>query len=290
MDHSLTHGIIYKDFNYLPSFHFVAATRSQLHLNKVYERVRDYDKLLLACRNDDHPVSIAKVIMTKLKGQQELDQYTLTRSEYANKIGKSPNAVRMMMRHGKLSGEYRFDGSKYIFKAPERPRESYDNDHQDSFKLTTPKTKKVNRGNHFKADYPNDAFRLYNERKKEQALLNKIQGKFKNKEHELEYNKLNNAALETALKNTEKDQSKQFTPLKNYGGPIAMRRVSYPSINDDYVARSPIRRPFRGYDNIGSNYDDGSVTIDLSRSRPDDREPQFKSKVAESIWRLKNKK
>ena len=290
MDHSLTHGIIYKDFNYLSSFHFVAAARSQLHLNKVYERVRDYDKLLLACRNDDHPVSIAKVIMTKLKGQQELDQYTLTRSEYANKIGKSPNAVRMMMRHGKLSGEYRFDGSKYIFKAPERPRESYDNDHQDSFKLTTPKTKKVNRGNHFKADYPNDAFRLYNERKKEQALLNKIQGKFKNKEHELEYNKLNNAALKTALKNTEKDQSKQFTPLKNYGGPIAMRRVSYPSIDDDYVARSPIRRPFRGYDNIGSNYDDGSVTIDLSRSRPDDREPQFKSKVAESIWRLKNKK
>ena len=56
------------------------------------------------------------------------------------------------------------------------------------------------------------------------------------------------------------------------------------------IARSPIRRPFRGYDNIGSNYDDGSVTIDLSRSRTDDREPQFKSKVAESIWRLKNKK
>ena len=248
--------------------------------------------MITACRNVNHPVSVAEVIMTILKGKKELDQFTLTRGEYANKIDKSPNAVRMMMRHGKLSGEYRFDGSKYLFKSPERPRESYDNDHLNSFKLTTQtaQPKKVNRGNHFKADYPNDAFRLYNERKKEQALLNKIQSKFKNKEHELEYNKLNNAALETALKNTEKDQSKQFTPLKNYGGPIAMRRVSYPSIDDDYDSRSPIRRPFRGYDNIGSDYDDGSVSIDLSRSRPDDREPQFKSKVAESIWRLKNKK
>ena len=138
--------------------------------------------MITACRNVNHPVSVAKVIMTILKGKKELDQFTLTRGEYANKIDKSPNAVRMMMRHGKLSGEYRFDGSKYLFKSPERPRESYDNDHLNSFKLTTQtaQPKKVNRGNHFKADYPNDAFRLYNERKKEQAILNKIQGKFKN--------------------------------------------------------------------------------------------------------------
>ena len=92
---------------------------------------------MIACRNHDHPLSVAEVIMTILKGQEELDQFTLTRSEYANKIEKSPNAVRMMMRHGKLSGEYRFDGSKYLFKSPTRPRESYDNDHLNSFKLTT---------------------------------------------------------------------------------------------------------------------------------------------------------
>ena len=293
MDHSLTHGIIYKDFNYLSPFHFVAAARSQLHFNKVYERVRDYDKLLLACRNDDHPVSIAKVIMTKLKGQQELDQYTLTRGEYANKIDKTTNAVRMMMLHRKLSGEYRFDGSKYIFKAPERPRGSYDNDHPQNSNLTTPRTRKINRGNHFEANYPNDAFRLYNEKKKEQAALNKIQGKFKNKEHELEYNKLNDAALKAALKNTEKDSKKQFTPLKDYSGPVAMRRTSYPSIDDDYVSRSPIRKPFRGYDSMGT-YDDGSVEVDLSRSSGrsvvSHGEPQFKDKIQESIWRLKNNK
>ena len=246
--------------------------------------------MITACRNVNHPVSVAKVIMTIKTGQEELDQYTLTRSEYAKELGKTPNAVRMMMRHGKLSGEYRFDGSKYIFKSPERPRESYDNDHPTITNLTTKKIKKINRGNHFKADYPNDAFRLYNERKKEQAILNKIQGKFKSEAHRLEYEKLNDAALKKSLENTEKKNKESFTPLKDYGGPVAMRRTSYPSIDDDYVARSPIRRPFRGYDNIGSDYDDGSVSIDLSRSRPDDREPQFKSKVAESIWRLKNKK
>jgi hypothetical protein len=49
------------------------------------------------------------------KGLAELEQFTLTRSEKAKELGKTPNAVRMMMRHGKLSGEYRFDGSKYIF-------------------------------------------------------------------------------------------------------------------------------------------------------------------------------
>ena len=251
------------------------------------------DILLSACRNINHPVSVAEVTMTKLKGQQELDQYTLTRGEYANKVDKSPNAIRMMMRHGKLSGEYRFDGSKYLFKSPERPRGSHDNDHPKHRALTTPKTRKVNRGNHFEADYPNDAFRLYNEKKKEQAALNKIQGKFKNKEHELEYNKLNDAALKAALKNTEKDSKKQFTPLKDYGGPVAMRRTSYPSIDNDYDSRSPIRKPFRGYDSMGT-YDDGSVEVDLSRSSGrsvvSHGEPQFKDKIQESIWRLKNNK
>jgi len=245
----------------------------------------------LACGNYDHTNSVAKVIMTIKKGKEELDQYTLSRNEYAKELGKTPNAVRMMMRHGKLSGEYRFDGSKYIFRAPERPRESYDNDHPTITNLTTKKIKKINRGNHFKADYPNDAFRLYNERKKEQAILNKIQGKFKSEAHELEYKKLNEEALKKSLENTEKKNKESFSPLKDYGGPVAMRRVSYPMDRDSYEPPAPIRKPFRGYDSMGS-YDDGSVEIDVSRysGRSVISEPQFKSKVSEAIWRLKNKK
>ena len=60
--------------------------------------------MITACRNVNHPVSVAEVIMTILKGKKELDQFTLTRGEYANKIDKSPNAVRMMMRHGNYLG------------------------------------------------------------------------------------------------------------------------------------------------------------------------------------------
>ena len=69
---------------------------------------------------------------------------------------------------------------------------------------------------------------------------------------------------------------------------------SYPTYDrEDYSPRPVIRKPFRGYDCIGSeDYDDGSVEIDLSRYSGDSviNEPRFSSKVAESIWRLKNKK
>ena len=33
------------------------------------------DKMLPACKKADHPISISKVIMKKLKGQEELDQF-----------------------------------------------------------------------------------------------------------------------------------------------------------------------------------------------------------------------
>jgi len=60
---------------------------------------------------------------------------------------------------------------------------------------------------------------------------------------------------------------------------------------EDYMPPAPIRKPFRGYDNF-CDYDDGSVEVDLSKSTGNSviQEPRFSSKVAESIWRLKNKK
>ena len=253
----------------------------------------DYDIMFVSVQKHDHVYSVAKVTMKILKGQEELDQFTLTRSEYANEIGKTPNAVRMMMRHGKLSGQYRYDGSKYIFKTPERPREKHDNDHPIIKKMTTPNKRKINRGNHFKANYPNESMRIFNENRKRIADLNKIQGKFKSKEHEIEFNKLNDEALKKAQENVEKKNKESFSPLKDYGGPISMRRDYYPIDREDYMPPAPIRKPFRGYDYVG-DYDDGSVEIEVSRSNyrsgVSHGEPQFKSKVAEAIWRLKNNK
>ena len=72
-----------------------------------------------------------------------------------------------------------------------------------------------------------------------------------------------------------------------------MRRDYYPIDREDYMPPAPIRKPFRGYDYVG-DYDDGSVEIEVSRSNyrsgVSHGEPQFKSKVAEAIWRLKNNK
>jgi len=222
------------------------------------------------------------------KGLAELEQFTLTRGDYAKRLGKTANAIRMMMRHGKLSGEYRFDGTKYIFKAPGGPRDSIVNDHPS---LTTQK-KKINRGNHFEANYPNDSFRLWNEEKKRKAILNKIQGKFKSKAHEIEFNKINDEALKKSLENTQRIEKNSFTPLKDYGGPISGRRGRDRSliVDDEERSRGPrLQRNYQYY-NIGAPIDDGSVEIDLSRSRASATEPTFDNKIQESIWRLRNKK
>ena len=225
--------------------------------------------------------------MTKKTGQEELDQFTLTRGEYAKRLGITPNAVRMRMRHGKLIGEFRFDGNKFLFKDPEGPRENQVKDHPVK---TTPK-KKVNRGNHFDARYPNDAFRLYNEEKKRVATLNKIQGKFKSKSHEIEFNKLNESALNEAHKRSKKqqelDEKNSFTPLKDYGGPIRLRPRDRSLIVDEPIREPRSSRSYSYYE-IGAPSDDGSVLIDLNNQRSE--EPSFKNKVEESIWRLKNKK
>ena len=59
--------------------------------------------------------------MNTLKGQEELDQYKLTKREVADFLGISTNAVRMSMRGNNCHKlEYRFDGTKYLFKVPQR--------------------------------------------------------------------------------------------------------------------------------------------------------------------------
>jgi len=220
------------------------------------------------------------------KGLAELEQFTLTRGEYAKRLGITPNAVRMRQRHGKLSGEFRFDGNKFLFKAPGEPRERHVPNHGQLAKKT------YNRGNHFEANYPNEAFRTWNEEKKRKAVLNKIEGKFKSKAHEIEFNKINDAALKKSLQNIEEKEKNSFTPLKDYGGPISGRRGRDRSliVDDEERSRGPrLQRNYQYY-NIGAPIDDGSVEIDLSRSRPASSEPTFDNKIQESIWRLRNKK
>jgi len=166
------------------------------------------------------------------KGLEELEQFHLTRGDYAKRLGITPNAVRMRMRHGNLSGEFRFDGNKYLFKTPKRPRDYIVKDHLD---LTTSK-KKYNRGNHFKADYPNDAFKLHNEMK----MLNKIKGKFKNEAHEREFNKVNEVGLEKAYKESRKAlDNTRLNETKDYGSMLTASGLKSVEEKGYYGIRRP---------------------------------------------------
>ena len=243
------------------------------------------------------------------KGLEELEQFKLSRSEYAKRLGITPNAVRMRMRHGKLTGQFRFDGNKFLFKEPERPRENHVLDHPQKSSLTTLK-KTYNRGNHFNAvkngNYPNEAFKLYNERKKEIATLNKIQGKFKDERHEAEFNRLNKTALDKAYKDSRKKidnvnpiQYRDYGSMLNAEGLNRHRNKQFGWERDFRISGGDTSfRPKTGLVSNpyepGQNTNDGSVEFSAYEidQIPDrlNPEPRFKNKIEEEIWRLKNKK
>ena len=100
-----------------------------------------------------------------LKGQDEMDQYKFDRNDIALMLGKSPNAIRMMMRKKHCPLQFRYDGKKYLFKRPrdyiaKRPpdQSAHSNDVE---KYHNQVQKKYNRGatHEGKGNYPNDAFK-----------------------------------------------------------------------------------------------------------------------------------
>ena len=124
------------------------------------------------------------------------DDYKFTRSEYAQFLGISPNALRMKMRRGTHSFDYVIKDGKYLFK---RPRENQgvrpplDHVHSSNNPSRTSTKKNYNRGAHKegKANYTNTAFEMHNEMK----ILNSINKKFKSEEHKKRFEQLNDAAL-----------------------------------------------------------------------------------------------
>ena len=77
----------------------------------------------LACENYNHTNFRCKGNYDdKKRTRRTRSIHSNSFSEYAKELGITPNAVRMRMRHGKLSGEFRFDGSKYIFRVVQRDR------------------------------------------------------------------------------------------------------------------------------------------------------------------------
>lgn len=119
------------------------------------------DKISIACKKANHPLQRNTKFVTLNMTNKTLNPFDLNRTEYAELLNITPNAVRMRMRQGKLEGEYIFENGKYFFRAPLPLRGSID---IPVVNQTTLK-KIYRRGNHYKAHYPNEAFRKHNEAK-----------------------------------------------------------------------------------------------------------------------------
>ena len=96
--------------------------------------------------------------------------YTLTRSQFANEIGKSREAVKKDMTRGKYKDLYIFKNNQYYFKTREAVRSN-----KGSMPVNLyPVKRKINRGGHEsavkKGRYPNRAFAERNHMQKMIAL------------------------------------------------------------------------------------------------------------------------
>jgi len=96
--------------------------------------------------------------------------YTLTRGAFAKSIGKSIGSVKQAMRRGNYRDQYVVRNGQYFFRPVEGLREN----HGSNLGTPVPTKRKINRGNHEKAHYPNEAFRQHNEIKKLISLQKKV--------------------------------------------------------------------------------------------------------------------
>ena len=161
--------------------------------------------------------------MAVLKGQEELDQYKLTRREVADFLGITPNAVKCSIRKGnRYKLEYRFDGYQNLFKVPVRDpvisrsvdplktplKRTIQGKYSQSNGTPGGTPKVLNRGatHKGKGNYTSEALKMANEMK----ILNSINKKFKSEEHRREFEKLNEAGLEEAWKKVQQKKDVDF--------------------------------------------------------------------------------
>ena len=189
------------------------------------------------------PKNYSGVTNLKSKGQKELDEYIFTRKDVAKLLGISPNAVRHRMRRGATTLEYRFDGSKFLFKRPgdnelrghplatPKSHEKALRDHDRSVqKRLFPK--RYNRGSTHEehggkpskgGTYTQPSFKYHNEMK----MLNSLQNKYQNPAQRREFEAMNEEALKEADKRAKK-KAEEMVPTYHarpkYGGPIGLAR------------------------------------------------------------------
>jgi len=159
--------------------------------------------------------------------------FILTRGEYANKIGKSKGSVIQSMRRGGLRDLYIFKEGKYLFKDPKAMRANTNSIHKQIY---TPK-KKYNRGNHFKAKYPNRHFQQHNELKMLAKLKHGIDDKKADKIPEA-------IKLIEQQERDQKQKSLLQSPAKYYGGFISNRQMNRDKFNPTNKGKSPKKKTY----------------------------------------------
>ena len=130
---------------------------------------------VLPCRMADQQLQrniTLDILICGIMSAEKINPFDLNRTEYAELLGISPEAVRMRLRRGKLEGEYKFENGKYFFRAPLRARENLG---QPPGQMSTQK-KKINRGAHDTSKNPRylPQLRARNEAVKLAALKYKI--------------------------------------------------------------------------------------------------------------------
>ena len=189
--------------------------------------------------------------MTVSKKEEYDNQFTLTRSEMAESLGISTNALKCRMRKGNTEGlDFRHDGKKFLFKRLRgnqvgqtpviRPKGRWHEGNKK--KKNEPRRGVTHIG---EAKYPNEAFRKHNELK----ILNRITKEVP----QYVLDKINPRLLSLARKQHDDDLEKAqgvFKEPKYYGGMNQRnnRRYTQSYLTDDQQREDTSFKPNKNYD------------------------------------------
>ena len=180
--------------------------------------------------------------MTTLKGQEELDQYKLTKREVADFLGITTNAVRMSMRGKNCHNlEYRFNGKQFLFKIPRRDLARSKNPDPMVQHSGTPKSTPETPGRHKKiykrgathrgeANYVNNALKMHNEAKMRIAL----DKKFKSPEHKKVFMDMSEAGFNEAYEISKRAKLREAQEISRVSTPEVFPGGSPNSIHQSH--------------------------------------------------------
>ena len=149
-------------------------------------------------------------------------EYTLTRSDYAKRLGISVDTLKKRMKRNRDKFDYITVQNEYRFK----PQEAVRDITVMSLGTASPVKRKINRGNHYNAKYPNAKFREHNHQKM-LAKINETDPDFLR-----EYQQLKQLHAQQKAERIIAEDKKAKSVFHDYGGLYNPSRVKYPKWKD----------------------------------------------------------